>query len=102
MITLSELKDRLTSSTSKSYRRQKLDYTKNTACLFCQLNSNQLQCWFSNRNPHIFPQKKHVVQKIEIITAIVTQTWQLCICQYQRMHCESTFNKISFQNVLCH
>ena len=27
-----------------------------------------------NRNPHIFPQKKHVIQKIEIITAIVTQT----------------------------
>ena len=30
--------------------------------------------FFVNRNPHIFPQKKHVVQKIEIITAIVTQT----------------------------
>jgi len=40
--------------------------------------------FFVNRIPHIFPQKKH--QKIEIITAIVTQTWQLCIWQYQRMH----------------
>ena len=28
-----------------------------------------------NRNPHIFPQKTpHVVEKIEINTAIVTQT----------------------------
>ena len=42
IITLSELKDKLTSSTSKSYRRQKI-----AACLFCQLNSNQLQWWFS-------------------------------------------------------
>ena len=35
--------------------------------------------FFVNKNPHIFPQKKHVVEKIEIITAIVTQTLQLCI-----------------------
>ena len=47
IITLSELKDKLTSSTSKSYRRQKFDYTKIASCLFCQLNSNQLQRWFS-------------------------------------------------------
>ena len=30
----------MTSSTSKSYRRQKFDYTKIATCLFCQLNSN--------------------------------------------------------------
>ena len=47
IITLSELRDKLTSSTSKSYRRQKFDYTKIAACLFCRLNSNQLQWWFS-------------------------------------------------------
>ena len=47
LITLSELKDKLTSSTSKRYRRQKFDYTNIAACLFIQLNSNQLQWWFS-------------------------------------------------------
>ena len=31
-------------------------------------------CFFVNKTPHIFPHKKHVVEKIEIITAIVTQT----------------------------
>ena len=137
IMTLNELKDKLTSSTSKSYRRQKFDYTKIAACLFCQLNSNQLQCWFSfsyiyyvccvynykksyihkkwlliifttylyvcsmlsqliNNGFFLFSltkiiifsrKKKHVVEKIEIITAIVTQTWQLCIWQYQRMYC---------------
>ena len=40
--TLSELKEKLTRSTSKSYRRQKFDNTKKWP-----LNSNQLQCWFS-------------------------------------------------------
>ena len=45
IIALSELKDKLTSSTPKSYRRKKI--TKIDACLFCQLNSNQLQWWFS-------------------------------------------------------
>jgi len=30
--------------------------------------------YFVNRNPHIFPQKTHVVEKNEINTAIVTQT----------------------------
>jgi len=30
-------------------------------------------------SPHITPQKKHELEKIEINTAIVTQTWQLCI-----------------------
>ena len=47
IISLSELKDNLTRSTSKSYRRQTFDYTKIAECLFCQLNSNQLQWWCS-------------------------------------------------------
>ena len=34
IITLSELKDKLTSNTLKSYRRQKFDYTKIVACDF--------------------------------------------------------------------
>ena len=44
-----------------------------------QLKYDGFFLFFVNRNPHIFPQKKHLVEKIEIITAIVTQTWQLCI-----------------------
>jgi len=52
-----------------------------------QLKHNGFFLFFVNRNPHSFLKKKDVVQKIEIITAIVTQTWQLCIWQYQRMYC---------------
>ena len=42
--------------------------------MLSQLKHNGFFIILVNRNPHIFPQKKHVVQKIEIITAIVTQT----------------------------
>ena len=44
-----------------------MDYFYNV--FICMFN-----VFFVNRNPQIFPQKKHVVQKIEILTAIVTQT----------------------------
>jgi len=54
--------------------------------MLSQLKHKRFFLFIVNRNPHIFQQKKHVVQKIEIITAIVTQTWQLCTWQYQRMH----------------
>ena len=38
------------------------------------INNGFFLLFFVNKNLHIFPQKKHVVEKIEIITAIVTQT----------------------------
>ena len=39
-----------------------------------QLKHNGFFLFFVNRNPHIFSQTKHMVEKIEIITVIVTQT----------------------------
>jgi len=39
-----------------------------------QLKHKRILLFFVNRNPHIFPQKTHVVEKIEINTAIVIQT----------------------------
>ena len=38
------------------------------------LSQLKLFLFFVNRNSHIFPPKKYVVEMIEIITAIVTQT----------------------------
>jgi len=45
--------------------------------MLSQLKHNGFFLFFVNRNPHISSKKKHVVEKI--ITAIVTQTWQLWI-----------------------
>ena len=42
--------------------------------MLSQLKHNGFFPFCVNRNPHLFSQKKHVVEKIEIITAIVTQT----------------------------
>ena len=42
--------------------------------MLSQLKHKGFFLFFVNRNPHIFLQKKHAVEKIEIITAIVTQT----------------------------
>ena len=39
-----------------------------------QLKHKRFLLFFVNRNPHISPKKPHVVEKIEINTAILIQT----------------------------
>ena len=42
--------------------------------MLSQLKHKRFFLFFVNRNPHVFPQKTHVVEKIDTNTAIVTQT----------------------------